>query len=90
MKVAILTMFNGLDKTYSLVNVVAEHLRMLLDNDIPVKLLVCEHCPDEQRSGIFLDERIEWVKVRNTLNGKQPQKCSPPDRAPRPVGPPPG
>ncbi|ERI91759.1 hypothetical protein HMPREF1982_02802 [Clostridiales bacterium oral taxon 876 str. F0540] len=71
MKVAILTMFNGLERTYSLVNVVAEHLRMLLDNNIPVKMLVCENCPDEQRSGIFLDERIEWVKVRNTLNGKQ-------------------
>ncbi len=71
MKVAILTMFNGLERTYSLVNVVAEHLRMLLDNNIPVKMLVCENCPDEQRSGIFLDERIEWVKVKNTLNGKQ-------------------
>jgi hypothetical protein len=71
MKVAILTMFNGLERTYSLVNVVAEHLRMLLDNNVPVKMLVCEHCPDEQRSGIFSDKRIEWVKVKNTLNGKQ-------------------
>lgn len=36
MKVAILTMFNGLSSTYSLVNVVAEHLKMLLDAGKPL------------------------------------------------------
>jgi len=71
MKVAILAMFNGLDRTYSLVNVVAEHLRMLLDANIPVKLLVSEDCPDSEKFGIFLDERIEWAKVVNKLDGKQ-------------------
>lgn len=71
MKVAILTMFNGLDSTYSLVNVVAEHLRMLLDAGIHTMVLVCQDCPDEQRYGIFKDERLEWVKVINRLNGRQ-------------------
>ena len=62
MKVALLTMFNGLDSTYSLVNVVAEQLRMLLnDNEQPI-MLVSENCPLDSRYGIFLDERIEWSK----------------------------
>lgn len=71
MNVAILTMFNGLSYTYSLVNVVAEHLKMLLDNDIKTKILVSEDCPDSERHGIFADERIEWVKISNRLNGNQ-------------------
>lgn len=71
MKVAILTMFNGLTNTYSLVNVVAEHLKMMLESDVKVKLLVCEDCPDSERQGIFADERIEWVKITNRLNGTQ-------------------
>lgn len=71
MKVAILTMFNGLSNTYSLVNVVAEHLKMLLDAGIETKVLVTEDCPDSERQGIFADERIEWVKITNRLDGKQ-------------------
>ena len=71
MKVAVLTMFNGLDKTYSLVNVVAEHLKMLLQNEVKTKVIVCEDCPDNERTGIFADERLEWVKATNRLNGKQ-------------------
>lgn len=63
MKVGILTMFNGLDRTYSLVNIVSEHIRMLLDANINIKLLVSQDCPDSERNGIFLDERIEWVKI---------------------------
>ena len=70
MKVAILTMFNGLSSTYSLVNVVAEHLQMLLDAGIPVKVLVSEDCPDSDRRGVFADERLEWVKITNRLNGR--------------------
>lgn len=62
-------MFNGLDTTYSLVNVVAEHIKMLLDAGIPLKLLVSEHCPDAARKGIYADERIEWVKVANAIDG---------------------
>lgn len=70
MKVAVLTMFNGLDSTYSLVNVVADHLGMLLSAGIPVKVLVSEDCPDNERHGVFADERLEWVKVTNCLHGK--------------------
>lgn len=71
MKVALLTMFNGLDSTYSLVNVVAEQIRMLLDDDKQPIMLVSENCPLDARYGIFLDERIEWRKVINRLNGNQ-------------------
>lgn len=71
MKVAILTMFNGLSNTYSLVNVVAEHLKMLLDAGIETKVLVSEDCPDSDRKGIYADERIEWVKVTNKLGDQQ-------------------
>lgn len=70
MKVALLTMFNGLTSTYSLVNIVAEQLEMLLKADIDTKLLVSEHCPDNEKHGIFLDERIEWRKVVNEIDGK--------------------
>lgn len=71
MKVAVLTMFNGLSSTYSLVNVAAEHIKMLLDENIQVKLLVSENCPDTSRSGVYCDERIEWVKIVNSLNGNR-------------------
>ncbi len=71
MKVAILTMFNGLSNTYSLVNVVAEHLKMLLDAGIETKVLVSENCPDNEREGIYADERLEWVKITNMLGSEQ-------------------
>ncbi|MDD4572534.1 MAG: glycosyltransferase [Clostridia bacterium] len=71
MKIAIFTMFNGLSNTYSLVNVVAEHLTMLLNAGVQTKMLVSEDCPDGERQGIFADERLEWVKITNKLNNKQ-------------------
>lgn len=71
MKVAVLTVFNGLSHTYSLVNVVAEHLKMLLDAGIPTKVLVSQDCPDEERQGIFADERLEWVKITNRLGDQK-------------------
>ena len=71
MKVALLTMFNGLDRTYSLVNVVAEQLTMLLQAGIKTRLLVSQDCPDTDRYGIFADKRIEWIKITNRLNGQQ-------------------
>jgi hypothetical protein len=71
MKVAILTMFNGLSNTYSIVNVVAEHLKMLLDAGTETKVLVSEDCPDRERQGIFADERLEWVKITNRLGDQQ-------------------
>lgn len=70
MRVAVLTMFNGLSSTYSLVNVVAEHLNMLLEAGIPTKVLVSEDCPDSDRQGIFAREELEWVKITNRLEGK--------------------
>jgi hypothetical protein len=70
MKVAILTMFNGLSSTYSLVNVVADQIKMLLKENIEIKLLVSESCPDSDRKGIFLNKKIQWVKIANTINGK--------------------
>lgn len=69
MKVAVLTMFTGLSTTYSLVNVVADQLTMLLQAGVQVKVLVSETCPDGERTGIFADRRIEWVKIINTRNG---------------------
>ncbi|WP_438431819.1 glycosyltransferase [Gorillibacterium sp. sgz500922] len=71
MRAAILTMFNGLAKTYSLVQVVEEQLHMLTSAGIPVRLLVSQDCPDSERYGIFLDERVEWVKINNRLDDRQ-------------------
>lgn len=70
MKVAILTMFSGLSTTYSLVNVVADQIQMLLQAGVEVKVLVSETCPDSERIGVFADPQIEWVKITNTLNGQ--------------------
>ncbi len=69
MKVAILTMFSGLATTYSLVNVVADQIKMLLEAQVELKILVSETCPDTERWGIFLDPRLEWVKITNTCHG---------------------
>ena len=69
MKVAILTMFAGLSTTYSLVNVVADQIKMLLEAQVDLKILVSETCPDEERWGVFLDPRLEWVKITNTRGG---------------------
>lgn len=71
MKVAILTMFNGLSSTYSIVNVVETHLQMLLQHGIGVKLIVSEGCQEHDRWGSYLDERIEWVKIKNEIQGRQ-------------------
>ncbi len=71
MKVAILTMFNGLSKTYSLVSVVEQQIAMLLRAGFPVKLLVSEDCPDSDRYGVFLDDRLQWAKVTNRYRGLQ-------------------
>lgn len=73
MKVAILTMFCGLSATYSLVNVVADQIKMLLASNVQVKVLVSETCPDHERRGIFSNEKIEWIKITNSLHGKNIQ-----------------
>lgn len=71
MKVAIVTMFTGLATTYSLVNVVAEQLAMLLKAGIDVKLIVSETCRASEKFGVFSDERIIWEKIPCMLNGSQ-------------------
>lgn len=71
MKIAILTMFSGLSQTYSLVNVVHQHLQMLLEHGIDVKLMVTENCPKKDKYGAYLDARIEWVKIKHSIKGKQ-------------------
>jgi len=71
MRVGILTMFNGLASIYSLVNVVGDHIRMLLDAGVEVSLYVCEDMPEKEKAGIYLDPRITWVKVCNRYKGKQ-------------------
>lgn len=70
-KVAILTMFAGLSQTYSLVNVVAQQLEMLLANDVKVAMIVSETCGEEEKHGIFLDPRIQWIKIKHQIDGKQ-------------------
>ncbi len=70
MRVAILTMFSGLSTTYSLVNVVADQIKMLLKANVQIKVLVSETCPDTERTGVFSDEKLEWVKITNTRNGE--------------------
>lgn len=63
-------MFTGLSTTYSLVNVVADQIKMLLRSGINVRVLVSETCPDEERTGVFRDPRVRWVKITNTLHGR--------------------
>lgn len=71
MIIALLTMFRTLRPTYSLVHVVESQIYMLLEQGMKVRLLVSESCPEEERYGIYLDERVEWVKVTNTLDGNE-------------------
>lgn len=70
MQVAVVTLFNGLDSSYSLVNVVRDQVSMLLNHDIGVKLLVTEQCDLTHLEGVFADPRITWCPVVNTLNNK--------------------
>lgn len=70
MKIAILTMFNGLSTTYSLVNVVASHIKMMLDNNIDVHVVVTDNLNDNEKHGIFLDERVKFIKIKNSIDGK--------------------
>lgn len=69
MKLAIVTLFNGLSNSYSLVNVVAEQLQMLLHHNHTVKLLVSEQCSLENLEGVYADPRIQWCRVSNSLHG---------------------
>lgn len=62
-KVGLLTTFSGSDSAYSLVNVVATQLQMLLDHDYYPVLYVC---PSFTGEGIWADNHIE---IRRTVNG---------------------
>lgn len=73
MKIAVLTMFNGLDSHDLTVGIVAEHLKMLLDAGVPTRVLVSQDCPDGDRKGVFADNRLEWVKITNRLDGRRIQ-----------------
>lgn len=44
---------------------------MLLGEGVKVKVLVSQDCPDSERYGVYSDNRIEWVKITNRLNGQQ-------------------
>ncbi len=70
MKVAIMTLFNGLDSSYSLVNVVKDQITRLLNNNIAVKILVSEQCDLSNLEGVFADKQIEWCPITNSINGK--------------------
>ncbi len=71
MKVALMTLFNGLDSSYSLVNVVKDQLTMLLKHDIKVKILVSEQCDLSHLEGIFASSQIEWCLITNSINGER-------------------
>ena len=61
-KIGILTTFGGSDSAYSLVNVVATQLQMLIDNDYNPVLYVC---PSFTGTGIWASNKIE---IRKTIN----------------------
>ncbi len=72
MKIAILTMFNGFSTTYSLVNVVAEQIKMILKySDYEVTLFVSETCDMSERFGIYLNEKLKIETIANKINGMQ-------------------
>lgn len=70
MRVGLLTMFNGLGSSYSIVNVVATHVEMFLKSGVEVSMIVTEQCQDSERVGVFSDPRIEWIKIVNSKNGE--------------------
>ncbi len=70
MKIAILTMFNGLSTTYSLVNVVSSHIKMMLDHDEDVTMVVTDLLQEAEKQGIFADNRVHWIKIKNTRKNK--------------------
>lgn len=59
-RVAIFTTFNSNDNAYSLCNVVADQLRMFIDNGYQVKLLVTEQF---EADGVWADKNVEIAKI---------------------------
>lgn len=70
MIIGLLTMFRTLRSSYSLVHVVENQIKILLAHGHTVKLLVSESCPEEERYGVYLDERLDYIKVTNTIEGE--------------------
>lgn len=70
MKIALLTCFRTLSCTYSLANVVAKHIEMLLDHDYEVTLFVCEGCNREQALPIYQDHRLHWGEIAASYEGE--------------------
>ncbi len=72
MKIAILTMFNGFSTTYSLVNVVAEQIKMILKySDYEVTLFVSETCDMTESFGIYKHEKLKIDTIANKINDTQ-------------------
>ncbi len=69
MKIAILTMFNGLSSTYSLVNVVESHINMLLKNNYDVTIFVTEQFKDSNKYGGYLNKKLKWKRIVNSKQG---------------------
>lgn len=70
MNIGLLTMFRTLRPSYSLVHVVENQIKVLLDRGNNVKLFVSESCKEEERYGSYLDARLEWIKITNTVEGE--------------------
>ena len=70
MRIALLTMFNTLSPTYSVVSIVKEQVEMFLSAGHTISILVTERCVQDGASGIFLDSRIEWGFITNSLDGQ--------------------
>lgn len=71
MIISILTMFNGLKESYSLVGAVKAQIGMLVAHGHHVRVLVSEHCPNSEISGFFNDIKVTWVKIANTLEDER-------------------
>ncbi len=72
MKIAILTMFNGFSTTYSLVNVVAEQIKMILKySEYEVTLFVSETCDMSEIFGVYQSEKLEIKTIVNKINDTQ-------------------
>lgn len=71
MKIAILTIFNGFSSTCSLVSLVAEKTRMILENsNFEVTLFISETCDLKGRNGVYLKKKLKYETIVNTINNK--------------------
>ncbi len=71
MKVAIVTMFNKLESTYSLVYGVMSQIEMLLKGGYEVRLIVSEGCTGKENYKILNDNRVEWIEINEVYDGNK-------------------